>query len=96
LQLKNLSVLNLISSEKDFLFSEAIKDKKILNLILLDLQFQAKKFKLSKFEIVKKIYLVNDEWTPDNGCLTSSFKLRRGNVYEKYEKIIKNLFDNKF
>jgi long-chain acyl-CoA synthetase len=39
---------------------------------------------LSKFEKVSHIYITNDEWTTENGLMTSTLKLRRNKINEKY------------
>lgn len=48
--------------------------------------------KLNSSEQVKKIALLADEWTPITGELTSTLKLRRKKIVEKYNNIVASLY----
>lgn len=48
---------------------------------------------LARFEKLKRVLLVEDEFTVDNGALTPSFKLRRRVVEDRYRKQIDNLYE---
>lgn len=48
--------------------------------------------RLSNSEQIKKIALIADEWTPDTGELTSTLKLRRKKIVEKYQDNVASLF----
>jgi long-chain acyl-CoA synthetase len=48
--------------------------------------------KLNSSEQVKKIALLADEWTPNTGELTSTLKLRRKKIVEKYNNIVASLY----
>lgn len=48
--------------------------------------------KLNSSEQVKKIALLADEWTPNTGELTSTLKLRRKKIIEKYNEIVASLY----
>lgn len=48
--------------------------------------------KLSSSEQIKKIALLAEEWTPTTGELTSTLKLRRKKIIEKYHDIVASLF----
>ena len=48
--------------------------------------------KLGNSEQIKKIALLADEWTPNTGELTSSLKLRRKKIVEKYHETVASLF----
>lgn len=48
--------------------------------------------RLGNSEQIKKIALIADEWTPDTGELTSTLKLRRKKIVEKYQDIVASLF----
>jgi long-chain acyl-CoA synthetase len=48
--------------------------------------------KLARFETLKRVLLVPDEFTPDNGALTPTMKLRRRVVEERYRKQIDELY----
>jgi len=48
--------------------------------------------KLARFEKLKRVIVVPDEFTVDNGALTPSMKLRRRVVEERYRKQIDDLY----
>ena len=47
---------------------------------------------LARFETLKKVLLVPDEFTANDGTLTPTFKLRRKAVEERYRKQIEDLY----
>ena len=47
---------------------------------------------LARFETLKKIILVPDEFSTENGALTPSLKLRRRVIYERYQQQINDLY----
>jgi long-chain acyl-CoA synthetase len=47
---------------------------------------------LARFEKLKRVLLVADEFTPDNGALTPTMKLRRRVVEERYRAQIDALY----
>ena len=52
----------------------------------------AEKYKRHKFEYIKNITLLTDEWSPENGLLSSSLKLIRPSLKEKYKKVIEKMY----
>ena len=48
---------------------------------------------LARFETLKKVLLVPDEFTTDNGALTPSLKLRRKTIEERYRAQIDGLYE---
>lgn len=48
---------------------------------------------LARFEKLKRVILVPDEFTTDNGALTPTLKLRRRVIEERYKKQIDDLYD---
>lgn len=48
--------------------------------------------RLARFETLKKVLLVPDEFTANDGTLTPTYKLRRKAVEERYRKEIENLY----
>jgi long-chain acyl-CoA synthetase len=48
--------------------------------------------KLNSSEQIKKVALIADEWTPNTGELTSTLKLRRKKIMEKYHDIVASLY----
>ena len=47
---------------------------------------------LARFEKLKRVIVVPDEFTPDNGALTPTLKLRRRVIEERYKKQIDELY----
>ncbi|XP_054160038.1 long-chain-fatty-acid--CoA ligase 4-like, partial [Oppia nitens] len=50
---------------------------------------------LTRAETPRRVYLCRDQWLPDNGLLTSSFKLKRNAIHEFYYKVIEDLYQQK-
>lgn len=50
--------------------------------------------KLERFEIPTEIILCTDIWTPDNNLVTAAFKLKRREIYAKYNTQIDNLYQS--
>ena len=48
--------------------------------------------KLAPFEHIKRAKLINDEWTPINGMLSQTLKLKRNNIKTKYFDTINDIF----
>jgi long-chain acyl-CoA synthetase len=47
---------------------------------------------LARFEKLKRVLLVPEEFTPENGALTPTMKLRRRVIEERYRKQIDELY----
>lgn len=47
---------------------------------------------LAPHEQIKQFRLVTDEWTPNNGLLSPTLKLRRGPLMDKYKDIIADIY----
>ena len=47
---------------------------------------------LEKFEIPKDIALVNEEWTPESGLITASFKVKRKQIQTYYQEVIDRMY----
>ncbi|TIB85666.1 hypothetical protein E3Q06_01816 [Wallemia mellicola] len=71
----------------------AIKDKKINDMILSEIEAASNKAGLKGFERIKAIHLVNDQFTIDNGLLTPTLKVKRNVVRDFYKSTIDNIYD---
>lgn len=49
---------------------------------------------LNGFQCPRKIYLESEPFTEDNGLMTSSFKLKRKVLEQKYHAILSELYDS--
>lgn len=66
------------------------QDKEPQKLMELEIEKYSGAFK--SYEKPKKIALINDEWTPENGLLTPTQKIKRPIVAKKYMETIQELY----
>jgi fatty acid CoA ligase FadD9 len=69
-----------------------LEDENFKELILQELKEIGKKNSLADFQIPKKIILDKEEWSFENNLLTTSFKVIRKNVIQKFNLEISKLF----
>ena len=82
-------------------------DKKnyLVVLIVPNKEFKGQKEKISEIinktnknltlvEKIKKFYLINENFSIENGLLTPTMKVKRNKVVEKYKNILENLYKN--
>jgi long-chain acyl-CoA synthetase len=68
--------------------STIIDSKDLYDAVMKDMESQHKAAGLSRIEkLVAITFIVDDPWTPENGCLTAANKLQRRAVVEKHEKV---------
>lgn len=60
--------------------------------VLNSLKKIALKHNKPKYEYIHDCYLVTDEWTPENGVLTPSFKIQRAKIIAKYKSEIEKMY----
>ena len=70
--------------------SEIIKESKVIERIQQDVDEFNKDF--GNAEQIKKISLLDKEWTTANGELTATLKLKRKIIAEKYKSIIEEIY----
>ena len=74
-------------------------------LIVTNKEFKGQKEKISEIinktnknltlvEKIKKFYLINENFSIENGMLTPTMKVKRNKVVEKYKNILENLYKN--
>ena len=73
-------------------YKQLLDDVNIKQLILKELISHGKKNGLEKIEIPKDIALVTDEWTPESGLITSSFKVKRKQIQNHYQNVIDRMY----
>jgi fatty acid CoA ligase FadD9 len=71
---------------------DPFENENFKELILQDLKEIGKKNSLAEFQIPKKIILDKDGWSYDNNLLTTSFKVIRKNVVQKFNLEITKIF----
>jgi long-chain acyl-CoA synthetase len=64
---------------------ELILNEHFRNVALKEVQVAGKKGGLNGIEIVCGVALIGDEWTPQNGLVTSAMKLCRRPIVEMYK-----------
>jgi len=65
-------------SETDMVkLDEAVKDEKVVKAILDILTNDGVKYGLKGYEFVKRIFVTNELFSVENGCLTPTMKVRR-------------------
>ena len=76
-----LVVLIVLSNDKKNLKNEEIND-----------EIEKINKNLSKIEKIKKFFVINDQFTIENGMLTPTLKLKRYKIINKYKKEIEKLY----
>ena len=72
--------------------SEIIKNDKIKQVIRMDMERIAKREELTGFEKVKRIHLIPEDFTIENGILTSTMKLKRNVARDIFKDAIKRMY----
>jgi long-chain acyl-CoA synthetase len=71
--------------DKDFFHSEEVRN-------LIQEELKGLKSKLRSYEMPKKFFIVDEEWTSENGFLTPSLKPKRKVIFKNYAKDIEGLY----
>ncbi|WPG99392.1 Long-chain-fatty-acid--CoA ligase 1 [Acrodontium crateriforme] len=69
-------------------------DKKVNAAVLKEMQNAGRKGGLAGIEIIEGVVLSDEEWTPQNGLVTSAQKLNRKGLLEKYKKEVEKAYGN--
>lgn len=83
--------LKLIKSDEEDLH-RAIHDKKLNSKVLNSLISTAKSQGLNGIELIAGVVFVDEEWTPQNGFVTSAQKLQRKKILEANKKAVDELY----
>lgn len=73
-------------------YKHLLDDVNIKLFILKELISHGENNGLKKIEIPKDIALVTDEWTPESGLITSSFKVKRKQIQNHYQNVIDRMY----
>ena len=68
---------------KDMCYDSLLNDKDVLQRVLKELSEHGYRNKLHKFEVPRAITFVQEEWTPESGLITASFKIKRKQISQK-------------
>ena len=80
-----------ISNEE---YENACKSKDFCDYVKEQLEKIAVEHNLPGYERIRAVACDSTEWTIANNMLTPTFKLRRKNLTDKYEKIIEDMYDS--
>ena len=80
-------------STKKVNFEDICENSEIISKVLESIQKSGSEAGLKKIEIPVKIFLSSEEWTPSNGLVTASFKLRRKQVFIHHKELIEKMFE---
>lgn len=86
--LKSLLIDSKVTTETELKskeLSDFYTDKKVVNLVLKDLLSTGKAQGLRGIELLQNVVLIDDEWTPQNGFVTSAQKLQRKKILNAYQ-----------
>ncbi len=79
---------------KPFLVSLLVlnKDKKNVTNDIIEQEIEKINKNLSKIEKIKKFFIINDQFTIENGLMTPTLKLKRYKIIKKYKNELEKLY----
>jgi len=76
-------------------YDDLCQNKIIEDEIVKDCDNVGRKSGLKGFELPKKIRIINEPFSPQNGLMTSTLKLKAKNIKNKYNHILKKMYEEK-
>ncbi|OQO05509.1 hypothetical protein B0A48_09278 [Cryoendolithus antarcticus] len=89
--LKELAKSNGIAGNSN---EELAHNEKLNEIVIKEMQGVGRKGGLSGIELIEGVVLTAEEWTPQNGLVTSAQKLNRKGLLEKYKSEIDKAYSN--
>lgn len=86
------NVKELTSLIESFGYEQLLDNGVLVQEVLKTIQALGQQKKLKRTQIPSKIRLISEEWSPESGMVTASFKLRRREIERHYESDIKQLY----
>jgi long-chain acyl-CoA synthetase len=80
---------------KELPYEALLRDVDVQQHILKNLIDHGMKNRLQKFEIPNAVTLVQEEWTPESGLITASFKVKRKMIQNVYQIEIDRMYEEK-
>ena len=80
---------------KELPYEALLRDVDVQQHILKILIDHGMKNRLQKFEIPNAVTLVQEEWTPESGLITASFKVKRKMIQNVYQIEIDRMYEEK-
>ena len=78
---------------KELPYHALLRDTDIQNHTLKELIAHGTQNGLKKFEIPQAITLVQEEWTPESGLITASFKVKRKKIQTLYQSELDRMYE---
>ena len=78
---------------KELPYRALVGDIDIQKHILKELIAHGMQNGLEKFEVPQAIMLVQEEWTPESGLITASFKVKRKTIQNLYQSQIDRMYE---
>ena len=70
-----------------------LNDKDVKHFVLKELNSHGLRNRLQKFELPQALTLVQEQWTPESGLITASFKMRRKKIQIFYQRDIDRMYE---
>ena len=77
---------------KTISFEKLIGDKDVQDTVLKELMAHGTRGRLEKFELPQAITMVHEQWTPESGLITASFKMKRKVIQNFYRQQIERMY----
>jgi len=84
--------LGLAKSTSEVQLADFVKNKEICNAVTKSLLTTGKKGGLTRIELILGVVIVDDEWTPENGFVSSAQKLQRRKIVASVKDRINDLY----
>ena len=73
-------------------FEKLINDRDVRDAVMKDLMAHGTRGRLEKFELPQAVTLVHEQWTPESGLITASFKMKRRVIQSFYQHQIDRMY----
>ena len=77
---------------KTISFEKLLEEKDVVNAVLKELTTHGTRGRLGKFELPQAVTLVHEQWTPESGLITASFKMKRRVIQNFYQQQINRMY----
>ena len=74
-------------------YEKLLTDKDLTEQALTELNAHGLRNRLQKFELPQALTFVKEQWTPESGLITASFKMKRKKIQTFYQKYIDLMYE---
>jgi long-chain acyl-CoA synthetase len=85
--------LKLLKSTSEEVHADMLRNRKLTNAVLKSLLSTAKSHGLNGIELIQGLVFVEEEWTPQNGFVTSAQKLQRKKILEANKDLVDAVYE---